>query len=61
MTTDQACATLAQWLRDDPHGAPTTPSLVVRMTRDGLVYEMPKGFTVDEAAALAAWVRAATR
>jgi len=61
MTTDQACATLAEWLRADPRGHAALPAFVVCVTSDGLVCETPLGFTADEARALAGWVRAATK
>ena len=61
MTTDQARTTLAKWLRDDQHGNATAPNLVVRLTSGGFLCDTPQGFTIDEAAALAVWVRAATK
>jgi hypothetical protein len=51
-------ATLTEWLRADPPGHTSLPSLVVRLTSDGFVCETPESFTADEAAALAVWVRA---
>ncbi len=61
MTSDQARATLAEWLRADPRGPTTLPSLVVRLTSDRFVCETRESYTADEAAALAVWVRAAMK
>jgi hypothetical protein len=61
MTTDLTYAALAEWLRAERDVNVTTPALVVSLTSNEFVCETPEGFTVDETAALAVWVRAATK
>ena len=60
MTLTHARTILAKWLHTDHHGNVSIPRLVVRMTSNGFVYEVPHDFTAQETEALGVWVREAT-
>ena len=55
-----ARAILAKWLHEDQYGKVIMPRLVVRMTTNGFVYDVPHDFSTQETEALAVWVREAT-
>ena len=61
MNIDQANAILSKLLDELEHDSATTTSLVVRLTSSGFVYETPRRFNAEEAAALTVWVREATK
>ena len=61
MNIDRARRILAKWAHEDEHGKVTMPELVVRLTSNGFIYDTPYHFNAEEAAALATWVRAATK
>ena len=61
MNNERARKVLDKWLHEDSHGNVTMPGLVVRLTSKGFIYETPHHFSLEEAAALAVWVREATK